>query len=149
MGTLTAAAVAAAGTGLYFTDAIHEFASASPRGTRESAPLLTPARTPQPADPSIVIGKWEDRIGTSWRQEIRIIEYAGEVVRETDLPSGRVDRDILAEVTPHANEQRRFVNPSSPRGQAYAITRYGHLAVFDDDGFVHQATKVATSREQR
>ena len=149
MRILTAGAVAAAGAGLYFADGIRELVSAFRIESRASTPLRTEARTAQTAGPPIVIGKWEDRIGTSWTQEIRIVVRAGHIVRETTLPGGRVDRDILTEVAPHANERKRFENPSSTRGQAYAITRHGHLAIFDDDGFIHQATKVTTSGEQR
>ena len=74
---------------------------------------------------------------------------AGHILREITLPDGRVDRDILTEVIPHASERRRFENLSSTRGQAYAITQHGHLAIFDEDGYVHQATKVTTSGERR
>ena len=125
--------------------------SSPPSGSRvERAPRYAPKHAlHRPPAPPIVIGKWEDRIGTSWTQEIRIVVRAGHIVRETTLPGGRVDRDILTEVAPHANERKRFENPSSTRGQAYAITRHGHLAIFDDDGFIHQATKVTTSGEQR
>ena len=156
---LTAVAASAAGGGLYFADGIRELASAIRNESRASTPPRTaalrraPPRTsafmPPPSAPPIVIGQWEDRIGTSWTREIRIVEHAGHIVRETTLPGGQVDRDILTEVTPQANERKRFENPSSPRGQVYAITRHGHLAIIYDDGFVHQATKVATPGEQR
>ena len=149
MGTLTAAAAVAVGAGLYFADGVHDFASALQTESRAVPPPRTESRDSQVDGPPILIGRWEDRIGTSWSQEIRIAAHAGRIVRETILPGGRVDRGILTEVTPHGDERRRFENPSSTRGQAYAITRHGHLAVFDDDGFVHQATKVSTSGEQR
>ena len=146
---LTAVAASAAGGGLYFADGIRDLASAIRSESRASTPPRTAASIPQPSAPPIVLGQWEDRIGTSWTQEIRIVEQAGQIVRETTLPSGRVDRDILTEVTPQANERKRFENPSSRRGQVYAITRHGHLTIVYDDGFVHQATKVATPGEQR
>ena len=133
---------------MYFADDIRELASAIRNESRASAPPRTVASVRQPSPP-IVIGEWEDRIGTSWTREIRIVEHAGHIVREATLPGGRVDRDILTEVTPQANERKRFENPSSTRGQVYAITRHGHLAIIYDDGFVHQATKVATPGEQR
>lgn len=83
----------------------------------------------------VMIGEWEDTIG-SWKQRIRIFQYAGVLLREIRLPDGRVDRDILSEVTPQASEERRFENPSSQHGREYAITQHGHLAIYDDDGFV-------------
>lgn len=144
-----AAAAAVVGAGLYFADGIRELASARLDDSRETAPPPAPATTPQAAGVPTVIGKWEDTIGTSWRQEIRIVMQAGHIVREITLPDGRVDRDILTEVTPRGSERRRFENLSSTRGQAYAITRQGHLAIFDKDGFVNQATKFTTSGERR
>ena len=55
----------------------------------------------------------------------------------------------MGSLTPDAGGQKRFENPSGTRGQAYAITRHGQLAIFDDDGLFHQATRVTTKREQR
>ena len=149
LGTLTAVAVAAVGAGLYFANGMPELASGFQSENRPNIPLPTASPTPQTARRSIVIGKWADRIGTSWTQEIRIVVYAGQVFREAILADGRVDRDILTEVPPHADEEMRFENPSSTHGQAYAITRHGHLAIFDSEGFVHQATKVTTKGEKR
>ena len=149
-GAIAAVAALAAGAGgLYFEDGIRLLLSAGRTGHREapSQPTSTPA--PPTADSLTVIGRWEDRIGSSWMQEIRIVEYAGHVVRDTILPDGSVDRDILTEVAPLATERRRFENPSSTFGRVYAITNRGHLAIFDDGGFVHQVSMRDLPGEQQ
>ena len=107
-----------------------------------------PTTSAPPADaPNVpsesVIGEWEDTVG-SWTQRIRIVKYAGLLVREIHYPGGRMDRDVLREVTPHRSELRRFENLSSQNGQTYAITRFNHLAVYDDDGYVGIAINIAT-----
>ena len=117
-----------------------------PRGqqpNRPAPPAIAPSIPRQ-----VVIGEWEDTIG-SWTQRIRIVERAGLLLREIRLPDGRVDRDILSEVTPQGSEERRFENPSSQHGQGYTITRYGHLAIYDDDGYVGLAINVTTKGDFR
>ena len=117
-----------------------------PRSQQPSRP------TPPAIEPSVprevVIGEWEDTIG-SWTQLTLFVKQAGLILREIHLPDGRVDRDILREVTPRGSEGRRLQNPSSQHGQAYAITRYGHLAIYDDDGYVGLAKRVITTGDQR
>lgn len=94
----------------------------------------------------IVIGEWENTIGV-WTQRIRICTYAGLLVRELRYPGGHIDRDLLTEVPPQGSEVRRFENPSSQNGQTYAITRFNHLAIYDDDGYVGVAINIATKGE--
>lgn len=93
-----------------------------------------------------VIGEWEDTVG-SWTQRIRIVEWGGYLCREVHYPDGQVDRDIVKEIAPEATEDRRFENPSAGNGQVYGITRHGHLAIYDTDGFVAMAINVTTKGE--
>ena len=93
-----------------------------------------------------VVGEWEDAVG-SWTQRIRIVEWGGYLCREVHYPGGQVDRDIVKEIAPEATEERRFENPSVRNGQIYAITRHGHLAIYDADGFVAMAINVTTKGE--
>ena len=88
-----------------------------------------------------VVGEWRDTIG-SWTQRIRIVKQSQKYLRETHYPNGKVNRDYLNEVEPHADEERRFENPSSEEGQIYAIKRNGRLVIYDEQGFVTQARRV-------
>lgn len=105
---------------------------------------IRPPSSPTPNTPRIaLIGEWEDVIGT-WKQRIQILDDQGQILRELRYPDGRVDRDILVEITPEADEQRRFENPSH-YGQTYAIDSRGNLAIFDNDGYVGSAKSTSTT----
>ena len=117
----------------------------------DAGPALVPGAAQIPEDrhnrPSeLIIGEWEDTLG-SWIQRIRIVEWHGNLCREVHYPDGNFDRDFIEELAPEATEMRRFTNPSSQTSQIYAITRHGHLAIYDADGFVAMAINVTTKRE--
>ena len=118
---------------------------------KDAGPVPVPGAAQMPRDrhdlPSeLIIGEWEDTLG-SWTQRIRIVEWHGNLSREVHYPDGNFDRDFIEEITPEATERRRFTNPSSQTGQVYGITRHGHLAIYDADGFVAMAINVTTKRE--
>ena len=112
--------------------------------TNEVPPRTEGART----EPEEVVGEWQDTIG-AWTQRIRIVKRGGDYLRETHYPTGRVDRDYLDEMAPETGELRRFRNPSSGEGTSYAITRIGHLVIYDKQGFVAQARPVSTKRGEQ
>ena len=67
------------------------------------------AAVPAQADVE-VIGQWEDKVGTSWTQHIRIVRKGTTIIRESRFHDGSVNHATLTEVAPGPNQRRRFKN---------------------------------------
>ncbi len=107
-----------------------------------AAVLLTVASAMFAQTDVVVIGQWEDKVGTSWTQHIRIVRKGTTIIRESKFDDGSVNHATLTEVAPGPNERRRFKNPRSNFGQAYAIDSRGNLDIFDNEGFVREARRM-------
>ena len=99
------------------------------------------AAVPAQADVE-VIGQWEDKVGTSWTQHIRIVRKGTTIIRESRFHDGSVNHATLTEVAPGPNQRRRFKNLKSNFGQAYAIDSRGNLDLFDNEGFIREARRM-------
>lgn len=89
-----------------------------------------------------VIGEWNDNVGLSWQQHIKIIKDNQKFYKISSFQDGSTHKAELIEVKPRGDQQRTFKDVSSQFEEVYAIDKDGNLDMYDKNGYIKKAEKV-------
>jgi hypothetical protein len=88
-----------------------------------------------------VIGEWNDNVGASWKQIIKIINEGEKFFRVSVFQDGSTVRTELIELKAGPDNKRKFKDLKSSFGEIYVIDANGNLNLYDRDGFIRKAKR--------